>query len=52
MIVDEFDCLDCLIRAEEAAEAAMLGWSGIVDYYREFRESCPDRLDVVIGTPQ
>lgn len=36
----EFDCHVCFVNAEEAAERAMLGWSGIVDYYREFRESC------------
>lgn len=40
----EFDCIDCLMRAEEAAEEAFLGWAGVVDYYREFRENCPDGL--------
>jgi hypothetical protein len=33
-------CLDCLVLAEEAAEDAMLGWAGIMDYYNELREGC------------
>jgi len=40
----EFDCPACFRLAEDAAEQAMLGWAGIVDYYQEFRASC-DHLD-------
>jgi hypothetical protein len=47
----EFDCIDCLQRAEEAAQDAFLGWPGVVDYYREFRENCSDFPDSVGVAP-
>lgn len=36
----EFDCIACLQHAEDAAEENYLGWSGVCDYYREFRGQC------------
>jgi hypothetical protein len=40
----KFDCPDCFEMAEDAAEQAMLGWQGVVDYYQEFRASCDHDL--------